>query len=120
MYPAINFYTNNQIFSDFLNDKATSANIQKIRQFYDIEETKKKLVNNADNGKFNLVLETKNDYIYDALCLGKDKERLEKYAREMDETFKNYFTNQKQNINITCDCGTFYKLKLDFSKKTLN
>jgi len=118
MYPAINFYTNNEIFSDFLKDKATSANIQKIRDFYNIEKTKKKLVINADDGKFNLILETKNPYIYDALCLGKDKERLQKYAIEMDETFKNYFTNQKQNINITCDCSIFYgyQLKLDFSK----
>lgn len=117
MYPAINFYANNEIFSDFLNDKATSTNIEKIRQFYDIEKTKKKLVSNADDGKFNLVLETKNHYIYHALCLGKDNERLEKYAREMDETFKKYFTDQKQNINITSDCGSFYRLKLDFSKK---
>lgn len=116
MDPAINFYTNNQIFSDFLNDKATSTNIQKIRQFYDIEETKKKLVNNADIGKFNLILETKNIYIYNALCLGKDKERLEKYAREIDETFKKYFTDEKQNINITCECANFYRIKLDFSK----
>lgn len=135
MYPAINFYTNNQMFSEFLNDKATSANIEKIRDFYNIQKTKKKLVNTADNGNFSLTLETNNPYIYNSLCLNKNKEtftkdiqdifclnnnneRLETYAKELDNNFKNYFTNQNQNIKITSNCSDFYsyQLKLDFNK----
>jgi hypothetical protein len=115
MFP-INFNTENELFSNFLNDKATSANIEKIRDFYNITKTKQLLINNANSGKYILHLKTNNTYIYNSLCLNKNDLHLEILAKNNDETFKKYFLEQKIDIAYKCHCGE-YQIILDFNKK---